>query len=167
MNCAKLLTTHTLVHALDYGHFTITGSDSDYDELTLLDDAQSKPPSASDGGAILVLSPHQNNFAMQVTVELWSDHPPSDSDGWEQVSVEPLRVDTSATIALTSPTLESTTCRIPEGNYWVEVSGRGFVNYGWPGSTTPGDQWRLRLWPHTDTNIDSRKLWIMPEHGTP
>jgi hypothetical protein len=29
----------------------------------------------------------------------------------------------------------------------VRITGRGFLNYGWPGSTTPGDEWRLQLWP--------------------
>jgi hypothetical protein len=31
----------------------------------------------------------------------------------------------------------------------TEPPGRGFVARGWPGSTTPGDQWRIQLWPGT------------------
>ncbi|MCS5497419.1 hypothetical protein NY547_09240 [Cnuibacter physcomitrellae] len=104
---------------------------------------------------------------MEVAVQLWSGEPLADSDDWEQVSVERLRVDTSSTVRLTSPTLPSTTCAVPQGEYWVEVSGRGFTNYGWPGSTEPGDRWRLRFWPGEAQGSRPSKLWSMPGYGTP
>jgi len=50
------------------------------------------------------------------------------------------------------------------GRYAVRITGRGFVNHGWPGSTTPGDHWRLQLWPTPDP-IRPRRLraWTKPE----
>lgn len=162
MSPGEPLTSFTVTMAMDYGYFTITGADDDSDELALLDEAQEAPPSAGDGSVVVVLSPHQNNFAMEVAVELWSNRPPSDLDDWEQVSVEPLLVAGSSTIRLDSPTLPSTECPVAEGSYWVEVSGRGFVHHGWPGSTEPGDRWRLRLWPNTGPASHPRKEWAAP-----
>lgn len=167
MTTAKLVTTNNVTHALDYGYFTIAGGMADVDEPSLLGEAQERPPSTSDGSLALVLSPHQNNFAMSVVVERWSDRPQIDVDEWEQVSVESLRVDASSTLRLTSPTVDSATCEMAEGRFWVEISGRGFINYGWPGSTEPGDQWRLRFWPNTGPESHPRKLWLMPGFGTP
>ncbi|WP_378143874.1 hypothetical protein ACFJGV_10555 [Cnuibacter sp. UC19_7] len=167
MSDAELLSARAVTHAMDYGYFTIAGGEGDSDELALLDQAQDSPPSASDGSMLVVLSPHQNNFAMEVEVQLWSAPPASDPDAWEQVSVESLQVGTSSTVSLGSPTLPSTESPIPEGRYWVEVSGRGFVAEGWPGSTEPGDRWRLRLWPHdgdlgADNPSHPRKEWAAP-----
>ena len=34
---------------------------------------------------------------------------------------------------------------------------------GWPGSTTPGDSWRIRLWPDTGENLQPPKLWPGPD----
>jgi hypothetical protein len=36
---------------------------------------------------------------------------------------------------------------VPAGTYAVRITGRGFVARGWPGTTTPGDEWRIQLWP--------------------
>jgi hypothetical protein len=44
-------------------------------------------------------------------------------------------------------TLQRVTIPVPSGRYAARVTGRGFLNHGWPGSTTPGDEWRLQLWP--------------------
>ncbi|HEY1485286.1 MAG TPA: hypothetical protein VGF84_04220 [Micromonosporaceae bacterium] len=43
--------------------------------------------------------------------------------------------------------MNSVGCSVPPGRYRILVCGRGFVASGWPGSTTPGDSWRVRLWP--------------------
>ncbi|PWD52459.1 hypothetical protein C8046_08625 [Serinibacter arcticus] len=156
-----------MVMAMDYGQFVINGGAMGADSLALLDQAEVAPPSAGDGSQVLVLSPHQNNFAMTVAVERWSSPPPSDVDAWEQVSVEAVEVDGSGAVWLESPTLESTSVAMEAGRYWVEISGRGFVNYGWPGSTEPGDEWRLRFWPVSDAVEHPRQLWTMPGYGTP
>jgi DNA-binding CsgD family transcriptional regulator len=44
-------------------------------------------------------------------------------------------------------TLQRVTIPVPSGRYAARMTGRGFLNHGWPGSTTPGDEWRLQLWP--------------------
>ncbi|MFE5708597.1 hypothetical protein [Rhodococcus koreensis] len=49
-------------------------------------------------------------------------------------------------LVLSSPTTDPVKVAVPAGRYTVEVSGRGFVTYGWPGSTRPGDVSRIRLW---------------------
>ena len=166
MSEAELVTAESVLHAMDYGQFTITGADPVADELALLPEAQDHAPSAGDGRSILVLSPHQNNFAMNVAVELWSDRPPRDDAAWQQVSVERLTVGADGTARLGSPTMEDTPFSMQAGSYWLEISGRGFVNYGWPGSTEPGDEWRLRFWPAALPADDVRKVWQMPGYGT-
>ena len=35
----------------------------------------------------------------------------------------------------------------PRGHIWSRLQAAVFVNYGWPGSTEPGDVWRVRMWP--------------------
>lgn len=166
MGEATLVTASSVVHALDYGQFTIAGGTAQTDELMLLGESQDRPPSASDGSTVLVLSPHQNNFAMNIAIELWSDRPPHDEDEWDQVSVERVAVGAQA-VRLGSPTLDDTACPMTPGDHWVEVSGRGFVNYGWPGSTEPRDAWRLRFWPASGPSEEVRKVWRMPGYGTP
>ncbi|WP_223626894.1 hypothetical protein [Microbacterium sp. EST19A] len=167
MSDAELRARDLVIVAMDYGQFTLAGG-FEADDLALLAAAQQHPPSASDGRSVLVLSPHQNNFAMKVVVELWSDRPPRDETAWDQVSVEPLAVGPTGALRLASPTLDDTLCPTPPDEYRVEISGRGFVNYGWPGSTEPGDEWRLRLWPSSSGSPgDVRRLWNMPGYGTP
>lgn len=43
--------------------------------------------------------------------------------------------------------MSPTAIDIPSGSYHAVITGRGFVGEGWPGATTPGDQWRIQLWP--------------------
>ncbi|MET8547108.1 hypothetical protein [Micromonospora zamorensis] len=41
--------------------------------------------------------------------------------------------------------------------------GPGFVNRGWPGSTIPGDRWRVQLWsPAGDIPVRRLKQWRQP-----
>lgn len=164
MSAAQPLSTTTVTLAMDFGQFTLTSGMPDSDELALLEDALATPPSAGDGQTVLVTSPHQNNFAMAIAIERWAKRPQIDPDGWDQVSVETIAL-TASTVRLESPTMTGTTFELAEGSYWVEISGRGFVNYGWPGSTTPGDTWRLRFWPNTGPTDHTRKLWNMPGFG--
>ena len=55
-----------------------------------------------------------------------------------------LEVD-EAGIQYDSPTLDSVVSPVPAGTYRAFIAGRGFVASGWPGSTTPGDNWLVRL----------------------
>ena len=55
---------------------------------------------------------------------------------------------------------------VPPGNYQVRIVGRGFINYGWPGSTTPGDTWRIQFWPSKDV-IEPKRIahWVGFDRG--
>jgi hypothetical protein len=68
---------------------------------------------------------------------------------------------------IASPTTKEIYCAIPPGDHLIEVSGRGFISYGWPGSTKPGDVWRIRLWPDNGTEPRSPQMWAMPGFGIP
>ena len=95
---------------------------------------------------VVVFSPHQNNFAMPLRVEVWPAEPPDDLDDWQEAFLTGLLIGPGGLVYET-PTFESVTVPVPPGRYAVRITGRGFLNYGWPGSTTPGDEWRLQLWP--------------------
>jgi hypothetical protein len=142
-----------LTVALDYGQFYLIGqpvqdpSDTDL-MLQLLDTAiEGSGIACSEGNEIVVvLSPHQNNFAMRLRVERWTVQPPDDLDDWQEAFLTGLVVGNNG-LAYESPTMEGATIPVPPGRYAARISGRGFVNRGWPGSTTPGDAWRVQLWP--------------------
>ncbi len=157
-----------VVLAMDYGQFCLDGGLGDIDnEMDLLEQAQAEQPSAGDGSMLVVLCPHQNNFEMSMDVQVFARRPAADRSEWQQVSEGHLEIDAPGILSLSSPTTEPVTVAVPPGQYVVEVSGRGFVNYGWPGSTTPGDVWRLRLWPGGNGALEPAQLWNMPGYGTP
>jgi hypothetical protein len=114
---------------------------------------------------VVVLSPHQNNFAMPLRVEVWPAEPPDDLDDWQEAFLTGLLVGPDG-LDYESPTMEGTTVPVPPGRYAARIAGRGFVNRGWPGSTTPGDEWRVQLWPAAGP-IRPRRLrgWDGPEAG--
>lgn len=140
-------TTQRRTVGLDYGQLTLVGGlfEDGWDSSPLLEQAVDAPV-AGDGQLLLVLSPHQNNFELELTVEVWDAEPPADADDWQQVVRGWLEVEGDL-LRYESPTMDVHDFDVPSGRYAVEVSGRGFVNYGCPGSTTPGDVWRVRLWP--------------------
>lgn len=157
-----------VVLAMDYGQFCLDGGLGDIDnELELLEQAQAEQPSAGDGTMIVVVCPYQNNFEMSVDVQVFDRRPAADRSQWQQVSENRLEVDESGMLSVSSPTTEPVAVTVPSGRYVVEVSGRGFVNYGWPGSTTPGDVWRLRLWPDDGSVLEPAQMWEMPGYGIP
>jgi hypothetical protein len=157
-----------VVLAMDYGQFCLDGGLGDIDnELELLEQAQAEQPSADDGTMIVVVCPHQNNFEMSVDVQVFDRRPAADRSQWQQVSENRLEVDESGMLSVSSPTTEPVAVAVPSGRYVVEVAGRGFVNYGWPGSTTPGDVWRLRLWPDDGSVLAPAQMWEMPGYGIP
>ncbi|WP_067479483.1 hypothetical protein [Nocardia amamiensis] len=165
---ARPVSEETVELFMDYGQFCIDGGLGDPDsEPDLLDRALAAQPYASDGLAMVVLNPHQNNFRMPVTVQVWGARPPGDRDQWQQVCEARLRVSPEGFLSLSSPTDGAVDCEVPEGDYLIEVSGRGFVNYGWPGSTEPGDVWRIRLWPDDGSEPLLAMQWNMPGYGVP
>jgi hypothetical protein len=81
-----------LTVALDYGQFSLTGTylpDDDAYPLRPLEEAiEGQGIAGTEGNEyVVVLSPHQNNFAMHLRVELWPAEPPDDLDDWQEHAV--------------------------------------------------------------------------------
>lgn len=158
------IATHSLRLAVDAAHFVVRGSvPEDIFDDVLLARATKAPPSHCDTVSMLVMSPHQKNFDTAIGVEVWDQRPDDDREEWQQVSEGYLTVDGHGELRIESPTVDLATCPVQSGQYVIEVSGRGFITYGWPGSTHPGDVWRLRLWPDDGTPLRAPKLWGRPD----
>ena len=158
--------TTTRTVALDYGSFTLRGAgfDDAEDTTPLLDTIIGSPDevAATDGRVLLVVSPHQNNYELELTLEMWDEEPPADVEAWQQVARSSIEV-TEGRLLYESPTVEGAWFDVPSGSYSVLVSGRGFVAHGWPGSTTPGDVWRVQLWPGEVTaSVATLATWVDP-----
>ena len=149
---------------LDHGQFSLTGNPSlEADYMALLERAIAGSGIAGDDHGLIIISPHQNNFEMPFLLEQWDDRPPDDAAEWEEVFEGSLLV-VDGVLHYFSPTDASATFRVPSDRYAVRISGRGFVNRGWPGSTTPGDRWRVQLWPCPDDMSERRvKRWDPPD----
>lgn len=147
MVAAELSFEADLRVALDYSQFSLATGPVDADlETDLLASAQAADGVAQRGGLVVVLSPHQNNFRMRLRLEVWTSEPVSDLDEWQEAFEFHLEVGADG-LTYASPTLDVVALPAPPGSYHALLTGRGFVGHGWPGSTEPGDQWRLRLWP--------------------
>lgn len=72
-----------LVVAMDYGQFYLHTEESDPDDVLIALDEALDRGVAQRGGALVVISPHQNNFEMPLRVERWATEPPLDLDDWE------------------------------------------------------------------------------------
>jgi 8-oxo-dGTP pyrophosphatase MutT (NUDIX family) len=113
-------------------------------------------------GTLVVLSPHQNNFEMPLRVEVWDGPPPDDTAEWPEAFEAHLEIDPHG-LSYNSPTMTTVSLGVPPGRYHTLITGRGFVAHGWPGSTTPGDSWRLRLWPSASPQPPRRlSAWHAP-----
>ncbi|HJU03232.1 MAG TPA: hypothetical protein VJ966_18710 [Actinomycetes bacterium] len=140
-----------LTVALEYAMFSLRGElppDAAPDALDrVVDEAVAGQGIASTAGNeyVVVLSPHQSNFAMPLRAEVWPGEPPDDLDQWQEAFCTGLAVGADG-VVFESPTAETRTIPVPPGRYAVRITGRGFVRRGWPGTTTPGDEWRLQLW---------------------
>lgn len=153
---------------MDYGQFYLRGGlDDGENEYPLLEQALANQPNAGDGKTMVVLSPHQNNFEMQIDVEVFTARPPIDDDQWQQIIEDHLVIGPDGVLQIDSPTTSPVDCVVTPGSYLVQISGRGFVNYGWPGGTTPGDVWRIRLWPADGADARAAIRWDMPGYGFP
>jgi hypothetical protein len=165
---ASLRLAHDAVVWLDYGQFSLCGSfGGSGDYMGYLEHAIAGAGIAGDAYAVVVLSPHQNNFEMPFRVEVWDGEPPEDEADWEEIFLCGLVVDDGG-LRYQSPITNTTVFDVPPGNYAVLICGRGFVNHGWPGSTRPGDAWRVRIWPsaHLPVLVPFRiKAWQQPESG--
>lgn len=165
---ARLLSRHELVVELDYGQFYLSGTEVDpglvQQALTQALDGEGV---AQADGVVVVLSPHQNNLEMPLAVEVWDGAPDEDLDQWEQAFEAHLDVSDGGLI-YGSPTMSSTAIDLPAGSYRALITGTGFAAEGWPGSTTPGDHWRIQLWPDAGPPGPSRvRPLASPQYQTP
>ena len=152
---SELVYAQDYVVGLDYAIFHLYTGEPDPDrDGSLLDDARDGIAQA--GNAVVVTSPHQNNFEMPLRVETWTGEPVSDLAEWQEAFEVRLDVGESG-LMFASPTMDPVSLGVPAGAYHVLITGRGFVEDGWPGSTEPGDQWRFRFWP-TNDHISPRRL---------
>jgi hypothetical protein len=142
----ELISSQDLVVALDYGQFTLHTAEEDPDLGVDLIGVALDVGIAQQGGLVMVVSPHQNNFEMPLRVEVWSRAPAADLEQWEEAFEVHLDV-AAYGLEFNSPTLDFTPLPIPPGSYHALITGRGFIRHGWPGSTPPGDRWRLQVWP--------------------
>jgi hypothetical protein len=156
---------HEAVVAMDYHQLVFSGRDhgtEGVDLAALLDQAYAGQRIAGQGDVLLILSPHQSNFAMPLRIELWQQPPPADLDGWQEVFEAPLDI-TDAGLTYESPTMTDRWWNVPEGHYVARISGRGFVAHAWTGS---GESWLVQLWPGT-AEVEPRRLraWTPPPAG--
>ncbi|GEM29751.1 hypothetical protein NN3_07580 [Nocardia neocaledoniensis NBRC 108232] len=166
---AQLVNEFSVELMMDYGHFCLHGIGADDEErhLNLLDRAQVEPPSAGDGRMVVVTSPYQCNFGMPVTVEIF-DAPPDNDDReqWQQVSQARLHVGPRRSLVLSSSVDGWTEVSpVEEGDYLVEMAGRGFADD--PGPDGPADSWRIRLWPDDGTDPLPAQHWKAPTTPAP
>ncbi|WP_147139330.1 hypothetical protein [Nocardia ninae] len=135
---------------MDYGQFYLTGTADTSEELPEVVDRASDHGlyAITAGGNIVVLSPHQYNFAMRVDLELFDRPQHPDRTDWQVVLDETTTIDDRAQLWITSATSTSDVpIAIAPGTYHIEISGRGLRFVGQPDSTMPGDVWRVRMWP--------------------
>lgn len=98
---------------------------------------------------------------------MFATRPPDDNADWQQVCEDILRIGPEGVLQIDSSTMSPVDVPVPPGEYLVQVAGRGFVNYGWPGTTTPDDVWRIRLFPTDCTSPHPAVRWDMPGYGIP
>jgi hypothetical protein len=134
-----------LVVALDYGQFSLS-TGVELDSMDILNEAIEGRGIAQRRGTTVVLSRHQNNFAMPLRVEVWAAPPVDDLDEWELACEVHIDVSESG-LVYESPTMNATELPVPPGSYRLRICARGFIAYGFPGTTTPPDVWRLQCWP--------------------
>jgi hypothetical protein len=169
-----LLSAQDHVVVLDYGQFylrTYRGPNADPDAdlpeiveiVEIVGQAINAEGIAQSPDTLVVLSPHQNNFEMPLRVEVWDAPPPDDTAEWPEAFEAHLDVRDGG-LAYESPTADFTPLEVPPGAYYALITGRGFVARGWPGSTTPGDSWRIRLWPSAGPQAP-RRLSSWPGPG--
>lgn len=148
---------------MDYGQIYFLGGGGTFEGEwhEFVDQAIADGLVTSDGHNLVVLSPHQNNFDLQMTVELWTSPPAADDDDWQIVVHETIKISDDQTLTIDSaPGGHAQRVAIPTGSYRIDIAASGFKTAGSPGSTTPGDRWRVRLWPSDDSETPANKRWI-------
>lgn len=160
MGCPASQTEITLM--MDYGQIYFLGGggefEGEWDEF--VDQAIDDGLVTSDGHNLVVLSPRQSNFSMQMAIEVWNSQPGDDGSDWQLVVHEIINIDDNQTLTIDSPPGgHAHHISIPAGSYRIDISGAGFTVTGYPG-TEPRDHWRVRLWPSSDLDTPANKKWV-------
>lgn len=164
---AQLVQRQDLIVELDYGQFYLHTAEVDPELVPeVLERALDGDGIAESDGVLVVESPHQNNFEMPLVVEVWDGPTTDDLPEWQEAFEAHLEVGHSG-LLYGSPTMDSVEIDVPLGLYHALITGRGFVARGWPGSTEPGDEWRIRLWPSREVIAPRRVKQWTGEAGTP
>lgn len=101
------------------------------------------------------LTPHQSNYPLPVTVELWDGRPPDDLAAWPEV-FEATITSGAEGLLWSSPTLEGVVIPVPAGTYRALIAGRDFTRTI-VDSTSHPDSYRVQLWL-SDGQIEPRRL---------
>ena len=146
----------SLTVPIDYGQFYLftapSSAAASVDIAEVVETAVNADKIAKRGPLTVIICPHQNNFAMRLSVELWASQPPDDLADWQEVFVLGVEIDQSGLRYDSAPGFDGiSNIPIPIGTYTMTVAGKGFVTTGWPGLTEPGDVWSIRLWPDDGT----------------
>jgi hypothetical protein len=133
-----LLYAQDLVVGLDYGQsylYTYHEPDADFEDDPAINVMVDR---AIDAGGIA---------QARGVLEAWDGPPPDDAAEWPEAFEAHLDVEDYGGLAYDSPAEHFAQLDVLPSAYHALITGRGFVAHGWPGSTTPGDSWRIRLWP--------------------
>ncbi|WP_380156099.1 hypothetical protein [Kineococcus sp. R86509] len=159
MDQAHLLDAHDHLVAMNYGQFELWTDywSDDLDTEAVLQRALNGNHIAQEDHLLIITCPHQNNFEMPLRLERWDAAPQEDLQDWQEAYEAHVSVNEYG-LYYQSPTLEGTQLPVPAGEYHALITGRGFISRGWPGSTAPGDAWRIRLWPSSGPDAPRQLL---------
>jgi hypothetical protein len=158
-----LLKSWNLTVGLDRGWFHLLTDDpytpSETEQMRVRDKAVAGEGIAQHWGLIVVNSPHLVNYDMKLRVEVLGDHPDDDLALWQEAFETDLSVGRSG-LVYESHTLSSFVVPVPIGDYHALITASGFSTRDRPSSTSPGDHWRIQLWPCREGHQAHRlKAW--------
>ena len=101
------------------------------------------------------LTPHQSNFPLPMTVELWDAQPPDDLAAWPEVFEATVTAGADG-LLWSSPTMAEVVVPVPAGTYRALITGRDFLRSQLDSISHP-DNYRVQLWPCRD-RIPPRRI---------
>ena len=116
-----------LTVALIYGQFSLRTGQYSEDVLAALDAALSGDGIGQIQDVLVILSPHQMNFALRLGVEMLAEAPPDDLDQWQE-AFEASVLLTNYGMYYESPTLKAERIELPPGQ--IDCASR--VEDSWP-----------------------------------
>jgi hypothetical protein len=154
---AIMISARDLEVAMDYGQFALMSVGNDVERLPeAIDVAIEADGVAQLGGLVVVLTPNQYNFELQLRVEIWDEEPEDDLAEWQHAYE--VHVEVADELWWDSPTTEAQDLEVPPGVYHVLITGGGFTASDEPEPDVGTDHWRLRLWPSAGPTAPRRLL---------